>query len=124
MTEDERALAGQRRHHRVARSWWLWFRPAASTATWQAAPLRDVSAAGARFLSERAFQEGTVLNAKLRLPTSTTVVPLTVRVAWSRPVEGQWGLTEHGVAFDLSDASARQPVLNALRDLSSRSAGG
>jgi len=121
MTEDERALAGQRRHHRVARSWWLWFRPAASTAPWQAAPLRDVSAAGARFLSERAFEEGTVLKAKLRLPTSTTVVLLMVRVAWCWPVEGQWGLTEHGVTFDPSDAAARQQVLDALRDLSSRS---
>jgi len=117
MTDSERALAGRRRHPRVARSWWLWFRPAASATPWQAAPLRDVSAAGARFLSERAYPEGTVLHAKLRLPTSSTVVPLTVRVAWSRPVEGQWGLTEHGVALDLSDAAARQRVLDALKGL-------
>jgi hypothetical protein len=120
MTESERALTGQRHHHRVARSWLLWFRPAASAATWQAAPLRDVSAAGARFLSERAYQEGAVLHAKLRLPTSATVVPLTVRVAWSRPVEGPWGLTEHGVTFDLSDAAARQRVLDALKALTAR----
>jgi len=44
-----------------------------------------------------------------------------VRVAWCWPVEGQWGLTEHGVTFDPSDAAARQQVLDALRDLSSRS---
>lgn len=118
MTESEHALAGRRRHPRVARSWWLWFRPAAGTAPWQAAPLRDVSAAGARFFSERAYQEGTVLHGKLRLPTSSMVVPLTIRVAWSRPVEGQWRLTEHGVTLDLSDAAARQRVLDALKDLS------
>ena len=113
---NERGLREQRRHPRVARSFWLWFRPAASIESWQAAPLRDLSASGARFLSEHAFEAGSVLNARLRLPTSTTVVSLTIRVAWSRPVEGQWGLTEHGVTFEFTESTMRQHILYAVRE--------
>ena len=104
-------LTDQRRYPRVARSFWLWFRPAASLEPWQVAPLRDVSVAGARFLSEHAFEAGTVLRAKLRLPTSRAAVPLSVRVAWSRPVEGSWNLTEHGVTFEVQNATVRQQMI-------------
>lgn len=101
---------------RLQRQFWIWFRPAGAEAEpWQASPLRDLSPSGARFIADGGFEVGTKLEARLMLPVSTELIPVTARVAWSRSMLGkEWHLAEHGVTFDFTDEQTRQQVAEAV----------
>ena len=99
---DDLSSNEQRDAPRLKRSFWIWFRPTTSVGveSWQASPLRDLTVRGARFIAERAFPIGALLDIRMRLHGNTHPLQLQARVAWSRPLAGRWGLVEHGVAFD------------------------
>jgi len=106
----------KRNDPRLQRQFWIWFRQAgADDDSWQASPCRDFSPSGARFIADGGFETGMTLETKLMLPVSTELIPVTARVAWSRPMPGKtWQLVEHGVTFDFTDEQTRQRVAEAV----------
>lgn len=72
-------------------------RPIPGEAVWLTAPLRDMSALGARFFSEHSFSPGALIEAQLILPVSSDPVSLKLFVEWVKPWRA--GLVEVGVAF-------------------------
>ena len=81
-------------------------------AAWLMSPLLDLSRAGARFLSEYAFEAGEGMEVELLLPNAPHPLPLRASVAWAKPSQGQ--LTEVGVSFDVNDAASQQTLEAAV----------
>jgi hypothetical protein len=76
-------------------------------------PLLDLSRAGARLLSEYAFETGEPMEIELLLPTAKQPLALRASVAWAKP--GSDGrLTEVGVSFDVREAAGQQALDQAV----------
>ncbi len=83
--------------------------PAVGLERWLVSPLRDLSRSGARFLSEREFSIGTVLETQLLLPVAQRPVAVHARVAWQKPAP--MSMVELGVTFDVQvDDATRQAI--------------
>ena len=76
---------------------------------WAVSPLRDLSSAGARFLSEQTFAIGTELDVQLVLPTTKEPLALHARVA--RILPSRMDLVEYGVTFETN-----VPAVQAIND--------
>lgn len=75
-------------------------------------PLKDLSRSGARFLCERTFAVGAVLDVKLLLPVANEPVAVMARVVWVR--QRPTGLAEHGIRFALEDSSTGTVIERAV----------
>ena len=81
----------QRRAPRVSHPFMIRYRPLGTDpAGWLVSPLQDLSRGGARFLSERPFYVGMVLEAQLLLPFSRDPMPLEARVAFFGEARGYY----------------------------------
>ena len=106
MSPDE-----QRQAPRITRGFMIRYRFGVDfEAGWLVSPLLDLSATGARFLSERPFKVNAPLAMQLILPTSKAPVTVTGRVVRTTP--SSLGMMELGVAFDPLDPKA-QEILGA-----------
>ena len=99
-----------RRAPRITRGFMVRYRRP-SEKGWSVSPLRDLSSAGVRFLSEQIFVVGTELNLQLVLPTTQGPLALQGRVARVRP--GPMDLMEYGVTF-VVNAVAVQAINDAV----------
>ena len=106
--------AGQRREPRIARAFMMRYRALSpGSQAWLLSPLRDLSQGGVRFISERAFEVGTLLELKLLLPTASAPLAARGRVAWSKP--GPMALVELGVTFEGLDPRTQQALQGAVK---------
>ena len=104
-------MAGEHRQDpRVSHAFMVRYRcPGVGQEHWLVSPLRDLSRSGARFLSEREFPVGTVLEAQLLLPRSQRPVAVAARVTWQKPAPLH--MVELGVTFDVqADEVVRQAI--------------
>lgn len=105
--------AEHRRDPRVTRQFMVRYRSAsAGSGTWMLSPLHDLSASGARFVSEHPFAFGDHLDLQLVLPVSTQPVGLAAKVVWVKPAP--LNLTEIGVAFEPASEETRQMIRDAV----------
>jgi hypothetical protein len=87
----------QRREPRISKPFMVRYRAAGGGAAWDAAPLRDLSCSGVRFLSARAFERGQALDLQLLLPTAKEPLVLGGEVMWAKAAP--MDVFEIGVAF-------------------------
>ncbi|MBI4343575.1 MAG: PilZ domain-containing protein [Candidatus Omnitrophica bacterium] len=90
-----------------------------ATSAWAMSPLRDLSASGARFVSEEGFAVGDELDLQLLLPVSKDPLLVRGKVAWVKP--GPMALREYGVAFELADERSRQLIAEAVAHFTKKS---
>jgi hypothetical protein len=104
----------QRREPRVARAFMVRYRALSpESQAWLLSPLRDLSQGGVRFVSERAFEVGTLLELQLVLPTAPAPMAARGRVTWSKP--GPMALPELGVTFEGLDPQTQQALQGAVK---------
>lgn len=105
--------ADNRQSPRIARSFMVRYRvPTPGRTGWLVSPLRDLSSSGVRFVCEKAFDVGLILEMELLLPTAKQPVPLRAKVVWTKPV--QWGMVELGATFEPVDATVQQMINDAV----------
>ncbi len=105
--------AENRQSPRIVRSFMVRYRaPTTGRTGWLVSPLRDLSSSGVRFVCEKAFGVGSILEMELLLPTSKQPVPLNAKVVWTKPV--QWGMVELGATFEPVDATVQQRIDEAV----------
>ena len=80
---------------------------------WAAAPLRDFSRVGARFLTERTFPVGTRLEMRLAVPMVKSPVALHAIVVRSM-VKASGIYHEHAVAFEAVDQPTSRLLAEAV----------
>ena len=109
--------AEQRRDPRVQRPFMLRYRSLhGAWAPWSITPVRDLSASGARFLSEHPLSVGARVELHLVLPASQQPVLLEGQVAWVKAKgAGRMGLMEVGVSFSVRDDATQQLLEAAVR---------
>ena len=88
---------------------------------WMVSPLRDLSGGGARFLSERPFAVGSLLETQLRLPASRDPILLRARVTWAKPWRSK--IADIGVTFEVDDSRKRDAINDAVVRLLQRRPG-
>ena len=123
MSEVER-----RRFPRIAHPFFIRYRISTVRGlAWRMAPLRDLSAGGARFVAEVVFQIGQGIELQLTLPNAKQPIGLSARVVWSKPAKEPMQLIEYGVEFQVVDPAGRAGLAAALLPFlsnQSRKAGG
>ncbi len=82
-------------------------------AAWFVSPLRNISETGARFLSERTFKPGRLLELHVTVPTSRQPLVLSARVSWTRPAAQE--LWEVGVHFEVIQPDDRRFLRETVR---------
>ena len=88
---------------------------------WMLSPLKDVCRHGLRFLCEREFGVGTVLNIELILPVVKEPVAITAKVV--RVNKAPLGLFEHAFAFEALDPASDQAIGEAIEHLLKKQGG-
>ena len=112
----------QRRSPRIRRSFMVRYRsPGLLEAVWLVSPLRDLSSGGARFLSERPFAVGSLLETQLLLPASRDPILLRARVTWAKP--WRFKIAEIGVTFEVDDSKKQDAINDAVVRLLQRRPG-
>ena len=103
----------QRRHPRVEKSFLVRYREQGRPQSeWMMSPLKDLSLSGARFLCERRFDVGTMVDMELVLPMVREPVPVAGRVV--RAKDAMAGMVDHGVAFEGVDPAHEQVIGEAV----------
>ncbi len=114
--------AEQRGSARIRHPFMLRYRPAQSaTASWSVTPLLDLSAKGARFLSDRPLAKGQALELHFLLPGSPVPVAMVGQVAWVT-AGGTLGLAKVGVSFAAPDGASQALLDQAVQHFLKRSA--
>ena len=109
----------QRRHPRAAKSFIVRYRVQnAKHSEWRMSPLKDLSRGGARFLSDREFSVGTVLEMELQLPRAPK--PLGVSAKVIRVNILRENVFEHGVKFELTDDVISERIEQAVQHVLNR----
>lgn len=103
----------KQRPPRINRAFLVWFRRPGQ-AEWQASPLRDLSLAGAKFLSEVPFRVGTRLELQLRFPGGVAPLSVSATVVWMRARSLGNPLTEVGVFFLSQEPAVREAIHAAV----------
>ena len=98
---------------RISRQFMMRYRPyEAEQEGWLVSPLRDLSATGARLLSERTLRVGDELEVQLILPASAHPIAVKAHVVWVKP--WRFTIVEIGLQFDFLAVEARQAIEHAV----------
>ena len=109
-------MAGQepRRDPRISHAFIARYRLAdAPAGGWLVSPLRNLSGHGARFLCEREFPVGSMLEFQLQLGLAQPPIRLRARVAWIKQAQ-ILKMFELGVSFESADPDAQQGLQAAV----------
>jgi hypothetical protein len=94
MTEPER-----RKAPRIDRRFMVKYRcPSTGQATWMMSPIKNMSATGIRFIAEKSYPQGAVLELQLYLPTSPEPLTLEGVIVWQHG-GGPYKMGENGIEF-------------------------
>lgn len=97
-----------RRAQRIARTFIIkypWME--GGTSRWGMSQIKDLSAAGLRFVAERDFAVGEVVDIEVRVPTAPDPLKLRGKIVWSKP-RPLASTAEYGLEFvGLHEATAR-----------------
>ena len=97
-----------RRSQRIARTFIIrypWME--GETSRWGMSQIKDLSATGLRFVAERDFTVGEVLDIEVRVPTAPNPLQLKGKIVWSKP-RPLASTAEYGLQFvGLNEATAR-----------------
>ena len=104
---------GQRRDPRAEKAFMVGYRGAGDSEPPILVPLKDLSRSGARFLTDREFLVGRVLELELRVPTAQRPMPLAASVVRVR--KGPLGLYEHAVQFESVTVTSQQLIDEAVK---------
>ena len=114
----------RRRSTRVARTFvvkYHWINEGRST--WGVSQTKDLSACGLRFMADRQFPVGTVLELEIRLSTATQPIRVKGQVMWSKPTL-LVPTAEHGVEFTKLDEETTRALTQAVEFFTHRHPGG
>lgn len=110
-----------RRSQRIARTFLIkyhWME--AGRTRWGLSQIKDLSATGLRFVAERDFPVGEVIDIEVRVPTAQDPLTLQGKIVWAKPRK-LFSTVEYGLEFVGLDEAATRAVAQAVDYFTGRS---